>query len=111
MNINLAEIISDPKRAGDVQKDAIPLLMAQLVAVQSALLARFLTDPHSQSAQVPNNEKDILLTADQAAPLLNVTPNWLYRHARQLPFSRRLSRKVLRFSEAGIRRWQAIKKS
>jgi hypothetical protein len=37
------------------------------------------------------------------AGVLNVTPRWLYR--RQLPFARRLSRRAVRFSEAGLRRW------
>ncbi len=52
-------------------------------------------------------ESDRLLTAEQAAPLMNVTVKWIYRHHRQLPFTRRLSRKVLRFSEVGLRRWLA----
>lgn len=47
---------------------------------------------------------DRMLTAQEAAPLLGVTPRWLYDHARQLPFARRLSRKCLRFSEAGLLR-------
>src|SRR5437773_9140222 len=31
-----------------------------------------------------------LLTAREAAPLLGVTPRWLYRRAKSLPFARRL---------------------
>lgn len=48
---------------------------------------------------------DRLLTVDEAAVLLGMAPRWLYRHASQLPFARHLSRKALRFSEAGLRRW------
>jgi predicted DNA-binding transcriptional regulator AlpA len=48
---------------------------------------------------------DRLLTAEQAAALLNVAPRWCYRHAAELPFTRRIGRKTLRFSEAGLRRW------
>jgi hypothetical protein len=48
-----------------------------------------------------------LLTAGEAAAMLRVSPRWLYRHARDLPFARKLSRKVLRFSRAGIARWLA----
>lgn len=48
---------------------------------------------------------DRWLTADEAAKLLNVTPRWLYR--RRLPFAKRLSKKCLRFSESGLRKWQA----
>jgi predicted DNA-binding transcriptional regulator AlpA len=53
---------------------------------------------------------DALLIASEAAALMNVKPRWLYRHAAKLPFTRRINRKTLRFSEAGIRRWLATKK-
>jgi len=45
---------------------------------------------------------DELLTAKQAAELLNVTPHWMYHHADGLPFTKRLSRKALRFSKKGL---------
>jgi predicted DNA-binding transcriptional regulator AlpA len=54
-------------------------------------------------------EKDTL-NADQAAALIGVDRRWLYRHAAKLPFAHRISRKNLRFSEAGLRRWIATKK-
>jgi predicted DNA-binding transcriptional regulator AlpA len=55
-------------------------------------------------------EKEKLLSAQQAAEILGVNIQWLYRHAHQLPFARRISRKNLRFSEPGLRRWIAAKK-
>jgi predicted DNA-binding transcriptional regulator AlpA len=55
-------------------------------------------------------EEDNLLTPEQAAEILGQSVRWLYRHAAKLPFTRRLSRKNLRFSEAGLRRWIAAKK-
>jgi predicted DNA-binding transcriptional regulator AlpA len=48
---------------------------------------------------------DRLLTADQAAGVLGVNRRWLYRNAPRLPFARHLSRRALRFSEAGLHRW------
>jgi predicted DNA-binding transcriptional regulator AlpA len=48
---------------------------------------------------------DRLLTAEEAAQRLGVTVRWLYDHARDLTFAKRLSRKCLRFSEAGLRRY------
>jgi predicted DNA-binding transcriptional regulator AlpA len=48
---------------------------------------------------------DRLLTPEEAATLLGVTVRWLYRHAAQFTFTRKLSRKVLRFHEAGLRRY------
>lgn len=49
---------------------------------------------------------DRMLTAPEAALMLNVTPRWLYRNAPRLPFAKKLSRKCVRFSEAGLRRYR-----
>jgi predicted DNA-binding transcriptional regulator AlpA len=57
-----------------------------------------------------HDEADRLLTPQEAAALIGQTVNWLYRHSAKLPFARRISRKNLRFSEAGLRRWIAAKK-
>jgi predicted DNA-binding transcriptional regulator AlpA len=48
---------------------------------------------------------DCLLDVDEAAARLHMSPEWLYRHARTLPFTVRLGRKALRFSDAGITRY------
>jgi predicted DNA-binding transcriptional regulator AlpA len=57
-----------------------------------------------------HDEPDRLLTPEETAAILDVDVRWLYRHAAKLPFTRRISRKNLRFSEAGLRRWLAAKK-
>jgi len=43
-----------------------------------------------------------LLTAEEAARRLGVSVDWLYRRARSLPFVKKLSRKVTRYSAEGI---------
>ena len=53
---------------------------------------------------------DQLLTAEQAAGLLAVSPDWLYRHAKKLPFTRKLGPKMLRFSHEGILKWLATRR-
>jgi predicted DNA-binding transcriptional regulator AlpA len=111
MNSDLAKIIANPESFADIPREKIPALLVQIAAVQSALAA-LLTDAPLKPKEHPlNSEPDALLTAEQAAKLLSVTPHWLYRHWKQLPFSRRLSRKTLRFSESGIRKWQNTKKA
>jgi excisionase family DNA binding protein len=104
---DLAGMIRDPAVADRVPRDAIPGLLSQLSAVQIALTARLLLPvPESAHGQpVPAAER--LLTVGEAAQLLGVRSRWLYRHHRQLPFARRLSRKALRFSESGLHRWLA----
>jgi excisionase family DNA binding protein len=53
----------------------------------------------------PGHGEDRLLTAEQASELLSLSSDWLYRHAKKLPFTRKLGPKMLRFSEAGIKKW------
>jgi predicted DNA-binding transcriptional regulator AlpA len=42
--------------------------------------------------------------------MLCVSTDWLYRHARQLPFARKFGAKMLRFSYTGIQKWIAARK-
>ena len=57
------------------------------------------------SEPAATSSPDRLLTVHEAATVLNVSHRWLYNHAGRLPFAHRLSRRALRFSEAGLRRW------
>ena len=50
---------------------------------------------------------DRLLTVHEAAARLGVSRRYVYQHAVSYPFTRRLSPKVLRFSERGVERWLA----
>jgi predicted DNA-binding transcriptional regulator AlpA len=51
-----------------------------------------------------------LLDADEAAQLLGVSTDFLYRNAKKLPFTRKLAPKLLRFSYQGILKWLATRK-
>ena len=54
--------------------------------------------------------EDHLLTTEEASRVLCVSPDWLYRHANKLPFTRKLGPKMLRFSQRGIEKWLATRK-
>ncbi len=58
-----------------------------------------------------NHEGDHLLDAEEASKILSVSPDWLYRHGRQLPFTRKLAPRVLRFSAQGIQKYLATRKN
>ncbi|HWP23517.1 MAG TPA: hypothetical protein VNM15_04950 [Candidatus Binatia bacterium] len=58
-----------------------------------------------------HREEDRLLDAKEAARLLCVSEDWLYRNARKLPFARKLGPKMLRFSFQGIQRYLASRKA
>ncbi len=81
--------------------EALPVMALQLAALQSAVAARL-------AAGVRRDDgPDRLLTVKQAAPVLGMSTDWLYRNAERLPFTRRTGRRVLRFSERGLTRYLA----
>lgn len=68
---------------------------------REALLEALGTSPVSPRDVAP----DRLLTVTDAAELLAVSKKYLYEHADDFPFTRRLGPKTLRFSAQGIERW------
>jgi predicted DNA-binding transcriptional regulator AlpA len=48
---------------------------------------------------------DRLLNAEQVAQRLQFSVEEVYRRAGRWPFTHRLGRRTLRFSEAGLNRW------
>ena len=62
-----------------------------------------------QEAMNGHREGDRLLDAEEAANILSVSPDWLYRHAHRLPFTRKLAPRMLRFSYQGIQKYLASK--
>lgn len=97
--------MSEPKSSG-IQAEALQSLLDPLLD----LLADKIVERMNGSKPAVAAEKDTLLTPEQAAAIIGVDKNWLYRHSKQLPFTRRLSRKKIRFNEAGLRRWMAARK-
>jgi len=105
----LRAALADPSALHALTPEAERALAASLRAALGA------EEPTAAAAPVPTGASaawgaDDLLTAPEAAAMLKISPRWLYRHAKTLPFARRLSRKVLRFSRAGIARWLATKR-
>jgi predicted DNA-binding transcriptional regulator AlpA len=105
----VADLIREPERVEELRQEDVGAILIVIAALEGALAARLMVDK-PKAVDAPERE-DRLLTTDEAAAILRVTPQWLYRRADRLPFARRLSRKALRFSEAGVRRWMATKRS
>jgi len=53
---------------------------------------------------------DRLLDPAEAAKLLSVSEEYLYRHRKTLPFARKLGPRLLRFSYQGLLKWAEAKK-
>lgn len=115
----IAKLLANPGEVDTLADDEVvsqrlveaSMRHAQLANLQVSLLSRLVTLRRPAPLRVSGEaEGDRLLSVEEAARILNVTAQWLYRHAPHLPFARRLSRKALRFSEVGLRRWAASRR-
>ena len=103
----LQRLASDPTKLGSLTAEQEFALREHLEAALGD------TQPVAPAASPPSGPAsgaDDLLTVEEAAAMLKVSRRWLYRHAKQLPFARKLSPKVLRFSRSGAARWLAARR-
>jgi predicted DNA-binding transcriptional regulator AlpA len=100
MMYSLHDLLRDPTQVAHVPLQAIPALHCQLAGLQSALLARLLTDSAPMGIQPA--DADGLLDVTETAQRMGTSKDWLYRHADQLPFTVRLGPRQLRFSAHGL---------
>jgi predicted DNA-binding transcriptional regulator AlpA len=84
----------------------VAALQGRLAAVSNALSARLLADAAVGSPPRPGGFEH-LLDVQEAAARLGMSTDWLYRHARQLPFTRRVGRRAVKFDPEGLTRWVA----
>jgi predicted DNA-binding transcriptional regulator AlpA len=61
-------------------------------------------------AKTAQQDTERWLDAKEAAEMLSMSEDWLYRHAKNLPFARKLGPKMLRFSYQGLIKWMATRK-
>jgi len=83
-----------------VPPDRMPAMIAALAARIGIASAKILAEPESQAAAGGDEN----LSAQEAARRLGVSADYLYRHARQLPFTVRIGRRLL-FSARGLEDW------
>jgi hypothetical protein len=108
---NLDALVRDPSVAIGLPPTALAALQAQIAAAQGAIAAAMSYAP-TQTAGLRAVEAagDRTLDADQIAAELGQSRRWVFRNAGKLPFARRVSRKSLVGSEAGLRRWRESQK-
>jgi len=103
----LLRLLEDPSRLAEVPPDAIPPLLAQLAALQSALAARLLAAPPQDGQPGTAAEAARLLTIPEVADLLTLPRGRVYELGRQgrLPIVR--IGKYVRVRLADLREWVA----
>lgn len=103
----LAEIAADPDRVNDLPEEELADVLADLERLKVRVWSRLHrpSDPNSGSPADGPAERDQLLDAEAVAEILDVTERYVYDHADEWPFTRRISPRKLRFSERGLHRW------
>ncbi len=106
----LDRLLADPSKAGALPLDEAVALLGQMSAVQSMLLARIVAANHAPEVGRHAASGNDMLTAAEAAQRTGMSERWLYAHAGDLPFARRVSARAVRFSACGLERWLAAQK-
>jgi predicted DNA-binding transcriptional regulator AlpA len=81
-----------------------------LLVTMTAGQLRELIREEVQAARALQQDADRLLSAQEAATLMSMSEDWLYRNAKKLPFARKVGPKMLRFSHQGILKWLESRK-
>ena len=84
-----------------------PVLLAEALAA----ILKPIVEEAVKDALNGHREEDRLLDAQEASKLLCVSSDWLYRHGKKLPFTRKLGPKMLRFSSQGIQKYLVTTKT
>jgi hypothetical protein len=107
---SLDRLARDPSAAIGLPPLVLASLQAQIAAAQGAIAAAMASAPTQSAGLRAVEAADRTLDANQIATELGHTRRWVFRNAGKLPFVRRVSRKSLVGSEAGLRRWRESQK-
>lgn len=87
------------KLAQELPEAQLPRLLGELEEVRCTAMARL-----SGTRPVPQAAPDRMLAVSEASRRLGMSQDYLYRHHRDFPFTRRVGRRLL-FSSQGIGRY------
>jgi hypothetical protein len=103
--VSLNALRADPAKVDNLPVDMAADLTIEIAGLLERLRLRALAARGGAHPSLEARTEDDLLTAEEAAPLLKTTPTWLLRHHKTLPFARKLSPKMVRFSKRGLLHW------
>jgi excisionase family DNA binding protein len=105
MRTQLPEILADPSKAAKIQVSAIPALMAQLAATQSALAARLIEGASVVPEIGAVTETDRAISVEEAAERLSFTKQYLYELIRRGEIPAIKHGKYIRIRENDLSAW------
>jgi excisionase family DNA binding protein len=99
------EITATLERALEsIPPEELPLLIGELARLQAEASVRLTSGAANGRRDRTPEAPDELLDVEEAARRLSLSCDHLYRHAKELPFTVRIGRR-LRFSAKGIERY------
>lgn len=101
----LAELVADPSRLEDLAEEDLPEVLAALERLKAKVWARLARPPERNAPPDRTAQEDRLMDVEEVAEILNVDSRYVYDHADDWPFTRKISHRKLRFSEDGLYRW------
>src|SRR5262249_29178218 len=94
----LKKLATEPEAAANLARDEALLLVTELNSIRDALESKALGPSPAPQVQSVGSPQDRELTPSDVAERLRVSVRYVYRNANSWPFTRRISRKVIRFS-------------
>jgi hypothetical protein len=118
LNGNIVDIktyLTLPNLVDGLNREDLAALLEQLKGLEGRVMGRLLLGapgtPEQSAVTRPFDDNDRMLTPDEASVVLRRSRQWIYRHSKTLPFVKRISRKSLLCSQAGMKRWLASRKA
>ena len=102
---DLRDLLDDPGLVEKLSSREAAGTLVELASLQTAIAARLRGLPLTEQSVAPALESDQLLTAEQVAERFNRSVAWVYRQAKNWSFTRRVTRRTVRFSETGLQRF------
>jgi predicted DNA-binding transcriptional regulator AlpA len=94
-----------------VPLEQIPAMIATLAGLELALAARLLEVGPASSAEPKSENEDQMLTVRECADRLRKSTKWVYRRTKTLPFARCLGPRSWVFSQRGLEKWLAQRRT
>jgi predicted DNA-binding transcriptional regulator AlpA len=106
----LEQVLRAPALVAEMGLGDVRALLIRIAAAHTQLAAAELAIAARLDVDVPVKASSDLLDVKQAAARLGMSVAWLYDHADELPFTRRVGRRARRFDADGIDRWLASRR-
>ncbi len=105
-----AQLATFERQLATAPPEEIPAILGELRRLEATLWSRMTSAAASDGQPEAPANPDRWLKVEDAAAIANIPATWFYRNWKRLRFAKKISHRMLRLSEAGLRRWLAEKR-